>query len=81
MARCLADGFAQVERAVSFVKNKGVALDVGCGTGRVKGLLGKHGFRTDGLEVSPVMIALHRTATWRPGYFIPTSAGENCPVV
>ena len=45
-------GFAQVERAVAFVKRKGVALDVGCGTGRLTGLLNKHGFRTDGLDVS-----------------------------
>jgi hypothetical protein len=27
-------GFAQIERAVAFVKHKGVALDVGCGAGR-----------------------------------------------
>ena len=53
-------GFAQVERAVAFVKHKGRALDVGCGTGRLMGLLGKHGFRTDGLDVSPAMIALAR---------------------
>jgi RimJ/RimL family protein N-acetyltransferase/ubiquinone/menaquinone biosynthesis C-methylase UbiE len=53
-------GFAQIERAVAFVKNKGVALDVGCGTGRLMGLLGKHGFCTDGLDVSPAMIALAR---------------------
>ena len=53
-------GFAQVERAVAFVKRKGVALDVGCGTGRLMGLLSKHGFRTDGLDVSPAMIALAR---------------------
>lgn len=32
-------GFAQVERAVAFVKHKGVALDVGCGAGRLMGLL------------------------------------------
>lgn len=53
-------GFAPVERAVAFVKRKGVALDVGCGTGRLTGLLSKHGFRTDGLDVSPAMIALAR---------------------
>ena len=40
-------GFAQVERAVGFVKHRGVALDVGCGTGRLMGLLGKHGFAVD----------------------------------
>jgi RimJ/RimL family protein N-acetyltransferase len=53
-------GFAQIERAVAFVKNKGVALDVGCGTGRLMGLLNRHGFRTDGIDVSPAMIALAR---------------------
>lgn len=53
-------GFAQVERAVVFVKHKGVALDVGCGTGRLMGLLNQHGFRTDGIDVSPAMIALAR---------------------
>jgi RimJ/RimL family protein N-acetyltransferase len=53
-------GFAQIERTIAFVKCKGVALDVGCGTGRLMGLLSKHGFRTDGLDVSPAMIALAR---------------------
>ncbi|HET6572616.1 MAG TPA: GNAT family N-acetyltransferase [Fimbriiglobus sp.] len=53
-------GFAQMERAVAFVKRKGVALDVGCGAGRCHGLLARHGFRTDGLDVSPAMIALAR---------------------
>jgi SAM-dependent methyltransferase/GNAT superfamily N-acetyltransferase len=53
-------GFAQVERAVAFVKHTGMALDVGCGTGRMMGLLGKHGFRTDGIDTSQAMIALAR---------------------
>lgn len=53
-------GFAQIERAIAFVKHKGLALDVGCGTGRLIALLGKHGFRTDGLDVSPAMIARAR---------------------
>jgi SAM-dependent methyltransferase len=53
-------GFAQIERAVAFVKNRGVALDVGCGTGRLMGLLSKHGFRTDGIDPSTGMIALAR---------------------
>ncbi|MBP3954203.1 GNAT family N-acetyltransferase [Gemmata sp. G18] len=53
-------GFAQIERAVGFVKHRGAALDVGCGTGRLMGLLGGHGFRTDGLDVSPAMLALAR---------------------
>jgi SAM-dependent methyltransferase len=49
-------GFAQVERAVAFVKRKGAALDVGCGTGRLMGLLNKHDFRTDGVDASPAMV-------------------------
>jgi predicted TPR repeat methyltransferase len=53
-------GFAQIERAVAFVKHKGVALDVGCGTGRLMGLLAQHGFRTDGIDLSTAMIALAR---------------------
>jgi RimJ/RimL family protein N-acetyltransferase len=53
-------GFAQVERAAAFVKRKGDTLDVGCGTGRLMGLLGKHGFRTDGIDFSTAMIALAR---------------------
>jgi RimJ/RimL family protein N-acetyltransferase len=53
-------GFAQIERAVAFVKHRGVALDVGCGAGRCRGLLARHGFRTDGIDVSPAMIALAR---------------------
>jgi 2-polyprenyl-3-methyl-5-hydroxy-6-metoxy-1,4-benzoquinol methylase len=53
-------GLAQVERAIGFVKNKGVGLDVGCGTGRLMELLSKHGFRTDGIDLSTAMIALAR---------------------
>ena len=53
-------GFAQIERAVVSVKRKRVALDVGCGAGRLMRLLSQHGFRTDGLDVSPAMLALAR---------------------
>jgi RimJ/RimL family protein N-acetyltransferase len=53
-------GFVSVERAVAFVKLRGAALDVGCGPGRLLGLLEHHGFRTDGLDVSPGMLALAR---------------------
>jgi len=53
-------GFAQIERAVRFVKHKGVALDLGCGAGRCLGLLARHGFRTDGIDASASMIALAR---------------------
>jgi RimJ/RimL family protein N-acetyltransferase len=53
-------GFAPVERAVAFLKRTGAALDVGCGTGRLMGLLRTHGFATDGIDLSPAMIALAR---------------------
>jgi RimJ/RimL family protein N-acetyltransferase len=54
------DGFAQIERAVAFVKRKHLALDVGCGAGRCFDLLARHGFATDGIDSSPAMIALAR---------------------
>src|SRR5262245_6898063 len=53
-------GVAQIERAVAFVKDRGGALDVGCGTGRLMGLLSRHGFRTDGVDASAAMIGLAR---------------------
>src|SRR5436190_24170181 len=53
-------GFAQIERAIAFVKHKGLALDVGCGAGRCLGVLARNGFRTDGLDPSPAMLALAR---------------------
>jgi trans-aconitate methyltransferase len=37
-----------------------VALDVGCGAGCCPDLLARHGFGTDGIDVSPAMIALAR---------------------
>jgi 2-polyprenyl-3-methyl-5-hydroxy-6-metoxy-1,4-benzoquinol methylase len=53
-------GFAQIERAVAFVQYKGWALDVGCGAGRCFDLLARHGFRTEGIDLSTSMIALAR---------------------
>jgi RimJ/RimL family protein N-acetyltransferase len=53
-------GFAQLERAIAFVKRKGTALDVGCGTGRYFELFTRHDFATDGIDYSPSMIALAR---------------------
>ena len=53
-------GFSQVERAVTFVQRRSAALDVGCGTGRLMGLLRTHGFATDGIDISPAMLALAR---------------------
>jgi RimJ/RimL family protein N-acetyltransferase len=53
-------GFAQIERAISFVKRKCAALDVGCGAGRCLNLLARHGFTPDGIDASTAMIALAR---------------------
>lgn len=55
------NGIAQHKRALSFVKNKGKALDVGCGcTGRIIDLLLEEGFSPEGLDISEAMITLAR---------------------
>lgn len=55
------NGIDQHKSAISFVENKGVALDVGCGcTGRFIDLLLAEGFRPEGLDVSPKKIELSR---------------------
>ncbi len=55
-------GIAQFERAIQFVKNRGTALDIGCGSeGRIMDLLLHHGFHPEGLDVSAEMIVLART--------------------
>jgi SAM-dependent methyltransferase len=52
-------GIAALERALRFCTRSGVALDVGCGSqGRFLDRLRTHGFRTEGLDISPVMITL-----------------------
>jgi SAM-dependent methyltransferase len=54
-------GLAQFEKAIRFTKNRGPALDIGCGSsGRFIDLLRKHGFAPEGLDVSEKMIALAR---------------------
>jgi 2-polyprenyl-3-methyl-5-hydroxy-6-metoxy-1,4-benzoquinol methylase len=54
-------GIAQFERAIKFTKNRGSALDIGCGSqGRVMDLLIRHGFQPEGLDVSHKMILLAR---------------------
>src|ERR1700683_4392620 len=54
-------GVAQFERAIKFAKNRGAALDIGCGSeGRMIDLLIKHGFQHEGMDVSAGMIALAR---------------------
>lgn len=60
------NGLAQFERAISFVTQRGHALDIGCGSsGRFLDLLQQHGFQVEGLDVSERMIALARQN--RPG--------------
>lgn len=55
------NGIDQHKRALTFVKNRGKALDVGCGcTGRFIDLLLAEGFDVEGLDVSEKMITLAR---------------------
>ncbi len=55
------NGIEQHKRALSFAKNKGRALDVGCGcTGRFIDLLQNEGFSPEGVDVSEKMINLAR---------------------
>ena len=54
-------GIAQFERAIQFTKNRGAALDIGCGSqGRMMDLLIQHGFTSEGIDVSAEMILLAR---------------------
>jgi SAM-dependent methyltransferase len=54
-------GMAALERALIFVKNRGRALDVGCGsTGRFLARFAAEGFRPEGMDVSGEMVALSR---------------------
>jgi SAM-dependent methyltransferase len=54
-------GVAQFERAIQFTKNRGHALDIGCGSqGRMMDLLIRHGFQPEGIDVSAEMISLAR---------------------
>jgi SAM-dependent methyltransferase len=54
-------GVAPLERAIKFAKNRGAALDIGCGSeGRMIDLLIQHGFQPEGMDVSAEMIALAR---------------------
>lgn len=53
------NGIAQHQRAIAFVRNKGAALDVGCGcTGRFIELLFEKGFDVEGLDISSEMLQL-----------------------
>jgi SAM-dependent methyltransferase len=55
------NGIDEHKRALAFVKNKGKALDVGCGcTGRLIELLLSEGFTPEGVDISEEMIRLAR---------------------
>lgn len=53
------NGIAQHQRALQFARATGHAIDLGCGSnGRIISLLLKHGFETEGLDLSTGMLAL-----------------------
>ncbi len=53
------NGIIEHEKALTFVKNRGKALDVGCGcTGRFIDLLLSNGFCPEGVDISEKMIKL-----------------------
>lgn len=53
------NGIEQHKRALKFVKNKGKALDVGCGsTGRLIDLFQSEGFSAEGVDISEKMLNL-----------------------
>lgn len=55
------NGILQHERAIAFAKQKGRALDVGCGcSGRIIDLMLQHGFEVEGVDISSRMLALAR---------------------
>ena len=54
-------GIEQLGRAIRFARQRGRALDVGCGsTGRFVSQFEKEGFQAEGMDVSREMIALAR---------------------
>lgn len=56
-----ANGIEQHKKALTFVENKGKALDVGCGsTGRLIDLLLSSGLQPEGVDISAEMLKLAR---------------------
>lgn len=56
-----ANGIEQHQRAITFLKEKRYALDIGCGSsGRIIDLMISHGFEVEGLDISDQMMALAR---------------------
>ncbi|WGY47021.1 MULTISPECIES: class I SAM-dependent methyltransferase [unclassified Vibrio] len=57
----MSNGIAQHKKAISFVSERGRALDVGCGcTCRFIELLAGEGFTPSGLDISPKMLSIAR---------------------
>lgn len=64
-------GLSALERAVMHCKNRGSALDVGCGSeGRFLKTLLQLGFRCDAVDISTEMIALARQRFPEVDYFV-----------
>lgn len=64
-------GITALERAIRFVKNKGWALDVGCGsTGRFIKKMEEEGFAADGVDVSAEMVNLSRVRNPNARFFV-----------
>jgi SAM-dependent methyltransferase len=54
-------GMPQLERAIAFTKDRGEALDIGCGSrGRAIDVMLNHGFRPEVIDISAQMISLAR---------------------
>ena len=54
-------GFDYLQRAIELVSERRRALDVGCGNGRMSGILAAAGFRVTGVDVSEEMLRLARS--------------------
>jgi SAM-dependent methyltransferase len=54
--RALTSGHTALQSAISLVKRRGKALDVGCGCGRLTPLLLKAGFDVTGVDVSTTLL-------------------------